>query len=164
MNQVIIANLPISEVIAPENFIIIEKPGIGEGTYKSTVGDLQRAITVSGHVEQEGNVVKFIVTDINGTTEATINTPQAEIVDNGDGTMSFIVTDATGTTRVDFIRDTRMVDPRPIPGSNNILTSGTIYNVETSLLSRIDELEAMIGQLNTKIAQLEQVAQIALTT
>ena len=41
---VIIADLPTTEDITSDSYVIIEKPGVGEGTYKGTVGDLKRDI------------------------------------------------------------------------------------------------------------------------
>jgi len=50
MAQTRIADLPTTSEINPESFVIIERPGVGQGTYKSTVGDLQDAITVHANV------------------------------------------------------------------------------------------------------------------
>ena len=55
---VIRADLPTTTDIAPENYIIIEKPGIGEGTYKGTIGDLQSGVTHD--IEELQNTVNVL--------------------------------------------------------------------------------------------------------
>lgn len=144
MAQTRIADLPTTSEINPQSFTIIERPGIGQGTYKATVGDLQDAITVHATVEQEEDVTTITVTDINGTTQEKIVTPTAKITDNGNNTATITITDTHGTT-TDTIVSRVLLDPFPIEGSPNMLTSGSIYQVRTLLEERIEAAEQRIS-------------------
>lgn len=165
MAQVRIADLPTTAAIDPESFVIIERPGIGDGTFKSTVGDLQEAITVTATVEQADNITTIKIDDINGHTEEDIFTPTAVVRDNGDGTLSIIITDAAGVTQQTIVKDVRAIDPEPTPGSNNIVTSGTIYNMEQDLIDKIDHVDEVIDaridslsdQVNDKFSQIDNM-------
>lgn len=149
MAQVRVADLPTTSNIDPASYVIIERPGIGEGTFKSTVGDLQRAITVTAKVTKVDNVTTIYIDDINGHTEESIVAPRASIRDNGDGTCTIIVQDTSGTTSETIFKDPRIVDPEPTSGSNNLVTSGTVYNVQQQIYNRIEELQSSISmQLN----------------
>lgn len=184
MAHTIIANLPTTSEINPQSFVIIERPGIGQGTYKSTVGDLQEAITVHANVIQEDNITRITVTDINGTTQAviftplaTVNqegklttititdlhgttteqilTPTAKIVDNGDNTATITITDTEGTTE-DTIISRVILDEEPTEDSPNFLTSGVIYAVQQALSSRIDTDDTRIDDAEARIAETER--------
>lgn len=152
MVKVRVADLPTTSNVDPSSFVIIEKPNVGEGTYKSTVSDLQEAITVHAKVERDGQVTTITIDDINGHTEDSIVTPTAEIVDNGDGTVTIIITDSEGTTRETLLKNVAVIDPEPTEGSNNLVTSGTIYNLEQDINARIDQLSEDISD---RLDQLE---------
>lgn len=149
MAQIIIANLPTTSEINPESFVIIERPGIGQGTYKSTVRDLQEAITVHATVEQEDDVTTIRVQDINGTTEETIVTPTATITDNGDNTATITITDTHGVTSQTIVSRV-VLDPLPTQGSPNMVTSGVIYSMKTLLEDRIGIAEGRIMMLESR--------------
>lgn len=169
MGQVRVADLPSTDNIAKENYVIIEKPGQGDGTFKSTVSDLQKAITVTAKVEQVENVTKILIDDINGHTEGQVVAPTARIRDNKDNTVTLTVMDASGTQSITLLRDSRIPDSEPTEFSNNILTSGTLYNEfqkikqssETStadLLAKIEELDNKTSeQFNTVTAHLTTI-------
>lgn len=157
--QTIIADLPNTTEINPESYVIIERPGIGQGTYKATVGDLQDAITVHAKVEnyidESGNrVTKFTVTDILGTTEDIIVTPTATITDNGDNTSTITITDANGVTR-DTVVNKVIYDTEPTQGSNNLLSSGTIYDQNNAIKDRILSAEDRIGIIENRESSVE---------
>ncbi len=230
MAQVRIADLPNTSVIDPQSYVIIERPGIGEGTFKSTVGDLQKAITVTANVTQEDQLTKIYISDINGETEAYIVTPTANVVqegvnttititdalgetkavivtptanvvqegnkstititdaqgetqtvvttpianvkqerelttitiedalgqtqaeiftpiahvtDNGDGTSTISITDTKGETSVTVV-NAIIIDPKPVEDSNNVVTSGTVYSIDTELRDRIELIESVV--------------------
>jgi len=144
MAQTIIANLPTTSEINPQSYVIIERPGIGKGTYKSTVKDLQDAITVHATVEQEDDVTTITVSDINGTTQETIVTPTAKISDNGDNTATITITDTHGVTSETIVSRVEL-DVEPTPDSPNLLTSGSIYTMQSALEDRIGLAEDRLG-------------------
>lgn len=97
MGQVRIADLPTTSKILPESFLIIERPGVGEGTFKSTVGDVQKATTSYATVSQQEDETYINLKDINGETNATIITPTVTIEEEQDLT-TISVKDYRGTT------------------------------------------------------------------
>ena len=145
MAQVRIADLPNTSNIDPASYVIIERPGIGEGTFKSTVEDLQKAITVTASVEQSDTVTTIHVKDINSETSAQIVTPTAEITDNGDGTCTITITDTHGTTS-EHVVQTVVIDSEPTKGSNHMVTSGTIYNLEQMIEDRLSQVECKLDR------------------
>lgn len=108
MATTILANLPTTSEIDPASYVIIERPGIGKGTYKSTVGDLQEAITVHAKVTQDGDMTTIEVQDINGTTTETIVTPTANVTQEGDIT-TIRIHDYLGTTEHKIVTPTANV-------------------------------------------------------
>ena len=140
--QVRIADLPTVDKIDAGSYIIVERPGYQEGTFKSTVETLQEATSVTAEVTQENNVTTISVDDIRGHSEASIVTPTAKIVDNKDGTVTIIISDTTGTYRETLIKDTLNLDDEPEYGSENFLTSGAIYNYTQKILDRIALIES----------------------
>ena len=108
MAQVRIADLPNTSVIDPQSYVIIERPNIGEGTFKSTVGDLQKAITVTANVTQVDQLTRIYISDINGETEAYIVTPTANVMQDGVNT-TITITDALGETQAVIVTPTANV-------------------------------------------------------
>ena len=98
MGKVTIANLPNTSTINPRNYVIVEKPGEGEGTFKSTVGDLQKAITVTANVTQVDNITTIYIKDINGETSAEVFTPVANVTAENN-IVVIEIEDAKGLTR-----------------------------------------------------------------
>lgn len=96
MGQVRIADLPTTPVVDAESYVIIERPGSGDGTYKSTVSDLQKAITVTAEVTQTDENVHIEVDDINGTTSADLVSPTVNITQE-DGVVNISSRDYRGT-------------------------------------------------------------------
>lgn len=143
--QTRVADLPTTESIESDSYVIIEKPGVGSGTYKGTVGQLQSAITVEANVTKQDNEVKIHIKDINGTTEETIVYPTATITDNHDGTSTITITDVDGTT-TSAVVNLVTIDPEPTEGSNNMISSGTIYDILQSIDSRLASLEETAAQ------------------
>ena len=143
--QVRVGDLPVVHSVDRNSYLIVEKPGYQEGTFKATVGDLQDAVTVHASVTQADNVTTIQIDDINGHTEASIVTPTASVRDNGNNTITITITDTNGTTQQTIVQNTARFDPQPTEGSNNLLTSGTIYTALQALIQRITTLE---GQLN----------------
>ena len=143
--QTRVADLPNAESIEADSYVIIEKPGVGLGTYKGTVGQLQEAITVEANVTRQDNEVTIHVKDINGETHETIVYPKATIVDNHDGTSTITIVDADGTTTSQVVNLVTL-DPEPTEGSSNMITSGTIYNLLQSIDTRLASLEETAAQ------------------
>lgn len=81
MAGVIIADLPDISEVSPDNYVIVEKPNLGAGTYKATVGDLQKATTVTTEIITEETsdheIIYITITDINGAHVGTIFVPIA---------------------------------------------------------------------------------------
>lgn len=153
-DRVRVADLPSIHNLDANSYMIVEKPGYNEGTFKTTVGDLQRAISVAASVTQVGTITTIHIHDINGDTEANITTPTASVVNNGDNTITITITDANGTTQ-ETIVDARNFDPQPTQGSNNLLTSGTVYTAIQALTQTIQSLSQSLSQLSGKVEQLE---------
>lgn len=139
-NQIRVADLPNAEVVDGQSYVIIEKPGLGQGTYKSTVRNLQNAITVKAEVTDTEESTKIEVTDIDGTTESTIVKPIAHIHDNGDGTCTITMRDASGVTTETIVQSV-IIDPIPTEDSNHMVSSGTVFTVNKNLQENIDSLE-----------------------
>lgn len=149
--QVRVADIPTLHGIDAHTYIIVEKPGYQEGTFKSTVGDLQSAISVTASVTQVGNVTTISIHDINQDTQAEIVTPTASIRDNGDNTITITITDTNGTTQQTIVQNVAQFDPAPTEGSTNLLTSGTIYTALQALVQRISQLETAMGGLSFRL-------------
>lgn len=179
IGRIRIADLATTSSVDKDSYVIIEKPGVGEGTYKSTVSDLQEAITVKAKVEQIDNITKISIDDINGHTEEDVIAPTAKIIDNGDGTITIIVTDCAGQTQSTIVKNTGLIDSEPTEGSNNLVTSGTIYDVREALRQEIqlakqevlNELAASeyrmnrrIDESNRRIELLESVVTLTYST
>ena len=236
-----LADLPTTQAIDPQSYVIIEKPGIDDGTFKSTVGDLQEAITVHATVTRSGQDITIDIQDINGETSETITNPTAAVtrsgqdvtidltdesgatsetitiptagvsrssntitvtlsdengqttqsfvvptssvtksghtititinddqgtstqsfieptvsaVDNADGTTTITCTDADGTTTSTFLSHPQF-DSQPTQGSNNLISSGTLYTILQSVYSRLGalEAEAAVALITTDPAQ-----------
>ena len=139
MAGTIVADLPSISNITPDSYTIIERPGSGMGTYKGTISDLQKAITVTAGVYQEGSQTHIQIKDINGTTNAYVSSPTARIVDNGDGTSTIYVTDGTGTTSSTVVSSV-IFDNAPTQGSSNLISSGTLYQIIQDLNGDIEHL------------------------
>lgn len=144
-DYVIIANLPSIHSIDPNSYLIVEKPGFEEGTFKATVGELQEATTVHAAVTQANNVTTISIKDINGTTSEQIVTPTATVRNNGNNTITIEITDTNGTTQQTIVQNAAQFDPQPTQGSNNLLTSGTVYTALQALIDRIGALESKVG-------------------
>lgn len=151
MAQIRIADLPTAEQIDAESYILVEKPGFNEGTFKGTVASLQEAITVTAKVEQVDKITKIEVDDINGHTEASILTPTAKIVDNGDNTATIIITDTEGVTTSTIVSRV-ILDQVPTQESDNFLTSGSLY---TAFAQRDSAITAVSSALNTSVLELQ---------
>lgn len=148
---VIIANLPTAHLIDKNSFVLIEKPGYQEGTFKSTVGDLQESITVRAAVTQANNVTTISIHDINQDTQAQIVTPTATVRDNGNNTITITITDTNGTTRQTIVKNTAQFDPVPTENSNNLVSSGTVYTALQALASRITTLENQLNGVTIRL-------------
>lgn len=156
MGQVRVADLPVVTNVYPESYVIVERPGIGNGTFKSTVRDLQQAIRCLASVERQANIVKITIDDMNGHTEQDIFYPIARIADNGDGTVTIILSDESGVTTQTVFSVASGVDPEPEEGSPHIVTSGTVYNVQHNLQEQINSLQAQVTALQDRIAEIER--------
>lgn len=139
MAGTIVADLPSISNITPDSYTIIERPGTGMGTYKGTIADLQRAITVTASVTQEGSQAHIQVKDINGTTNAYVTAPTARVTNNGDGTSTITITDSSGTTTSTVVSSV-IFDNEPTQGSTNLISSGTLYNKFTQIDDDIEHL------------------------
>lgn len=139
MAGTIVADLPSISNITPDSYTIIERPGQGMGTYKGTIADLQKAITVKAGVYQEGSQTHIQIKDINGTTDAYVSSPTARVVNNGDGTSTIIITDGTGTTTSTVVSSV-IFDNEPTQGSRNLISSGTLYEIFAALNLDIEHL------------------------
>ena len=80
-DRVRIADLPSSSNVDKDSYMLVERPGIGKGTFKTTLGDIQEAITVRARVEQVDKLTTIYVKDITGEYQASILTPTAKIED-----------------------------------------------------------------------------------
>lgn len=98
-----IADLPSAVDIDPQSYVIIEKPGVGDGTFKGTVGQLQEAITVEAEVTQEDNITTIHIKDINKETTEQIVTPLADVTRDANDLISITITDARGETQASFV-------------------------------------------------------------
>lgn len=157
MGQVRVADLPTSSNIDKDSYMIVERPGIGDGTFKSTLGDIQQAITVRASVKQVDNITIIRVKDITGEYSETIVTPSAKVIDNGDNTSTIIITDTEGQTQSTVVNKVA-VDPEPTEGSNNFVTSGTIYKIVQNAEhdeSRISTLERRVSSIENRMITLE---------
>lgn len=170
MGQIRIADLPSISSVDASYFVIIEKPGLNEGTFKATVGQIQTAVTVSAKVEQVNNVTTIKIDDINGHTEASIVTPTAKVVDNGDNTYTITITDTNGRTQTTAVSRV-VLDLVPTQNSSNMVTSGTIYNslaqrdqTINALSRRLDEANQLIAALTSRVDALTRLSQYVLTT
>lgn len=148
-----VADLPSTSNIDPNSYTIIEKPGYGEGTFKSTVRDLQNAITVTANIQKVGDETIIRIKDINGETSESLFNPSARVVDNGNGTVTIWTRDAQGETSVTILKDGVIVDPVPIIGSNNLITSGELYNL-------FNDFQKQIKNLDDRVAILEAAIEI----
>lgn len=164
-DRVRIADLPTSTVIDKDSFMLVERPGEGTGTYKTTLGDIQEAITVRAKVEQIDNITNIYVKDITGDYEASIFTPTAKVEDNGNNTTTITITDGSGTTQSTVV--SRVIfDPYPIEDSNNLVSSGVVYNIkaeqdshQATIENLIEQLEALterVVTLEERVATLEE--------
>ena len=153
--QIRLADLPDALGLTGDDFIIIERPGIGVGTYKSTIRELQAATTVTAVVSQDQNVTTITVHDINGISEEKIVTPTARIDYIGGNELRITIQDTFGETTETFVKNIAQLDPEPIEDSSNFLTSGTIYTVQQDLkddISHVDaDLSDQIDNLNTTL-------------
>lgn len=159
MAQVRIADLPNTSVIDPQSYVIIERPEIGEGTFKSTVGDLQKAITVTANVTQEGQLTRIYISDINGETEAYIVTPTANVVQEGVNT-TITITDALGETQAVIVTPTANVVQKD---NRSIITitdaQGETQTVVTTPIANVTQ-EREITTITIEDAQGQTQAQI----
>lgn len=155
MGQVRIADIPSTENIDAESYVIIERPGKGYGTYKSTVSDLQKVITVTANIKQVDDVVTISISDINGSTSDQFVIPSATMEDNGDNTVTFTVKDTEGTSSITLLRDSRLVDPTPTEGSQNIVTSDTIFNIQQSIQSAFTAVSERLDDISNKIEDIQ---------
>ena len=164
IGRIRIADLATTSSVDKDSYVIIEKPGIGDGTYKSTVSQLQEAITVKAKVEQFDNITKISIDDINGHTEEEVFAPTAKIIDNNDGTITIIITDGEGQTQSTIVKDASIIDSQPVEGSNHFVTSGTIFDVQETLKNEIQlakqevlaEIAAAEDRLNDRIDKSNQ--------
>lgn len=153
-----IADLPNISDIDPDSYVIVETPGQGEGTYKGTVGDLQRAITVEASVSEVPSEKKVLihVKDINGETNEYIVIPQASVKNNFDGTSTLTVVDAYGQTQSIFI-NTVSLDPWPTQGSTRLVTSGSLYTEFESDRDRITDVEVRLADAESVVSKLKKI-------
>lgn len=156
MGQVRVADLPVVTNVHPESYVIIERPGVGNGTFKATVRDLQQAIRCLASVKRQANIVRITIDDMNGHTEQDIFYPTARIVDNGDGTVTITLSDESGVTTQTVFSVAAGVDPEPQEDSPHIVTSGTVYNVQQNLQEQINSLQAQVTALQDRIAEIER--------
>ena len=154
--QIRIADLPTMTDVSKENFLLVERPGYQEGTFKCTVSDLQQAVTVTASVTRSGQDTTIKIDDINGHTEDTIVTPTATVVDNHNNTSTIFITDTTGESHTTVVNKV-VIDTAPTQGSPNLLTSGTLYD---ELKRRDDE----IARLNSIVESLLEFSRYALVT
>lgn len=160
-DRVRIADLPSSSVIDKDSYMIVERPGQGEGTYKTTLGEIQEAITVRAKVEQVDKTTTIYVKDITGEYEASIITPTAKVVDNGNNTATITITDTDGTTETSLV--TRVVmDSHPTEDSPNLISSGEVWKIaneqqtdegritdlETNLADAVRQLQALVADFS----------------
>lgn len=143
-----VADIPTIHQIDANSYMIVEKPGYEDGTFKATVGDLQQAITVHATVSQQNDVTTIRIQDINGATQETIVTPTATVRDNGNNTITITITDTNGTTQQTIVQNTATFDPVPTEGSTNLVSSGTVYTAIQALASRITQLENALNGLS----------------
>lgn len=159
MGQVRIADLPSSTNVDKDSYMIVERPGVGDGTYKTTLGDIQEAITVRAKVEQEDKLTTITVKDITGEYQASILTPTAKIVDNGDNTATITITDTDGTTESTVVSKV-VIDAQPTEGSPNMVTSGTLYTLLKNITDDQSHDESRLSIVERHLASLESNFQI----
>lgn len=145
-DRVIIKNLPTIEEVSPDGYMIVETPDEGFGTYKAKIRDIQHATIAYVNITKDGKVITITCRDITGETSETITEPTAKVVDNGDGTCTFTLTDVDGQTEVTILSYPH-TDPQPTPGSDNFITSGTLYDIFTSINEKLTVLQDAV-QLN----------------
>ena len=157
MGQVRIADLPSSTNIDKDSYMVVERPGVGDGTFKTTLGDIQEAITVRAKVIREGYTTTIVVKDITGETEVALQIPTAKVVENGDNTITLTLTDTDGSTSSTVVSRVE-VDAEPTQGSPNFVTSGTVYNIVDEQQhdeSRITSAEQRITVLEQRFTDLQ---------
>ena len=161
-DRVRIADLATSAVVDKDCYIIVERPGYGEGTYKATVGDIQEVTAVRAKVTQEGKLTTIWIKDMTGEYEASILTPTAKIVDNGDNTSTITIIDTDGTTECTVV-NLIILDPHPIEGSNNLVSSGTVWNIQQDVATehtRIDNVQSDLDDTKQQLtSEMEDIKQ-----
>lgn len=155
-DRVRIADLPTSHVIDKDSYLLVERPGVGEGTYKCKLGDIQEATTVEAEVTQVDKVTTIRIKDIRGETTASIVTPTAVIHDNGDNTYTITITDTDGTTESTAVSKV-IFDSEPTEGSVNLINSGEIWNIIQDQNTRFTSIEEIQAGHTTAISALENI-------
>lgn len=155
-DKIRIADLPESTTLDANSFMIVERPGVGTGTFKATLRQIQEAITVSAKVEEIDKEVTITIQDITGQSSVSMLIPTAKITDNGDGTSTLVLTDIDGTTQ-SIIINSLVFDDEPTEGSINIVNSGVVWS---SLNSQKEDIQEAINELqqttNQKFAALQE--------
>ena len=183
MGQIRIADLPSTNQIDGDSYVIIEKPEVGAGTYKAKVNQLQRALIVYANVTRTDDTVTIYLKDItgqssesiviphasvtksgrridinmsdeDGSTSAFLFDPVARVIDNGDNTITLQLSDSSGTTQSTIIKSVQ-VDPHPTQGSTNFVTSGEIYSIVQSLTQQITNLQTRIATLENQVQSMQ---------
>lgn len=186
MGQIRIADLPSTTQIDGDSYVIIEKPEVGDGTYKAKVFELQKAVLVTANVTRAGDVITISIQDYSGrtsetltipkakvttvgntitiemkdesgTSTATVTNPTAQIIDRGDGTSEIIMTDSTGTTSSVVVNNTFHFDPEPTEGSTNLISSGAVYDSNKQLADDILVLSDDMSSLKLRLTMLENI-------
>lgn len=155
-NRVRIADLPTSHIIDPDSYLIVERPGEGEGTYKCRLGDIQGITSVEADVKQVDEVTTIRIKDNRGETSATIITPTAKIIENSDNTYTIIITDAHGTTETTAVSSI-VFDTKPAEGSENAVTSGGLWDIVQSQDQRFSQIETIQTDQSGLITNIQQV-------
>ena len=153
-DRVRIADLPTSHIIDKDSFMLVERPGVGEGTDNCALGEIQEAITVEADVTQVDKVTTIRIKDIRGETSESIVTPTAVIHDNGDNTYTITITDTDGTTESTAVSKV-VFDSEPTEGSVNLINSGEIWNILQDQNERFISIEEIQAGHTTAIASLE---------
>ena len=154
-DRVRIADLATSTVVDKDCYIIVERPGYGEGTYKATIEDIQEVTAVRAKVTQEGKLTTIWIKDMTGEYEASILTPTAKIVDNGDNTSTITIIDTDGTTECTVV-NLIILDPYPIEDSNHLVSSGTVWNIQQDVAAehtRIDDVQSDLDDTKQQLTQ-----------
>lgn len=155
-DRVRIADLPTSTNVDKDSYMLVERPGIGTGTYKTTLGDIQEAITVRARIEQVDKLVTIIIKDITGEYVSEFLIPTAKIVDNGDNTITITLTDTDGVTESTVVSKVVM-DPYPIEDSPNLVSSGNVWTIvrdQHAEAERITEVEQDMADTVAKMQEL----------